>query len=64
MVIKTNQRLNYLTKKVMITWTNCYVNYLGEICFSKGYNTKEAAIKGRKKCDVHYLGRPIRVRLK
>ena len=64
MVIKTNPRLNYLTKKVMITWTNCYINYLDEICFSKGYNSKEAAIKARRRKDVTYLGKPIRVRLK
>ncbi len=46
----------------MITWTNAYVNYFGEICFSKGYNSKKAAMMGRTKSkQVEYLGSPIKI---
>jgi hypothetical protein len=49
----------------MITWTNAYLNYLDEVCFSKGYNSKEAALKGRtKNKQVTYLGKPIKIVLK
>jgi hypothetical protein len=48
----------------MVTWTNAYVNYLDEVCFSKGYVSKQAALLARTKKSVTYIGKPIRIVLK
>jgi hypothetical protein len=48
----------------MTVYTNCYINYFGEVCFSKGYDTMQEAIKARKRKDVEYIKKPIKVVLK
>jgi len=51
-------------KVIWTVWTNTYVNYLGDVHFSKGYLTKNAALQGKRRTDVQYLGDPFKIDLK
>jgi len=53
-----------MSKLILNVWVNAYVNYLGEIHFSKGYFTKAGAMLGRRKHNgVQYLGEPMYIKL-
>lgn len=54
-----------MSKYIWAVWVNVYVNYLGEVHFSKGYFTKGAAMLARRKHKgVQYLGEPMYIKLK
>lgn len=55
--------INNVQVKKVSGWVNGYVNYLGELHFSKGYGSKSSAMKSRTKKTIQYIGEPIFIEL-